>query len=150
MGVEIEGIYQANAWQVYGNAGWNSSKQTVPLVDPDAYSAYPDLIINAGFTYHVKKAMSVTINNLIYDGFASVDPGDVIAPSYVDEGALSTLFRTDLSVNWTPHMVTADCELYLTILDIFDREDVAASMSTVEYGDGTPGRKLIAGVRLGF
>jgi len=149
-GVEIEAIYRADAWQLYGNAGWNSSKETAPTVNPDASSAYPELTANAGITYHINRSWALTMHNLIYDGFKTFNPGEGIAPSYVDQGELSTLWRADIHVSVRPAQLSAETEIYFTVLDIFDRQDMAASMSPVEYGDGMPGRRLVIGARVAF
>jgi|GEM_PF-1553076 len=149
-GVEVEAIYQASSWQLYGNAAWNKSKQTEPSVNPNAYTAYPDVALNAGGTYHLNRNVALSLHNLVYDGFRSINRGPAIAPSYVDQGELSTFWRTDLHVSWRPTMRQADCELYLTILDLFDRQDVAASMNALEYSSEMPGRKLWLGARLAF
>ena len=149
-GVEIDAIYQSDVWQAYGNAAWNRSKQKIPLLDPNAFSTYPDIIVNAGLTYHLQQSVSFTINNLVYDGFKTVTPGLDVTPSYEDGGSLPTLWRTDLSVSWTPPRLPTDCEVYLTLLDVFDRQDVAASMTALEYGNSTPGLKLLAGVSVQF
>jgi outer membrane receptor protein involved in Fe transport len=149
-GVEVETIYQGRACQAYANVSWNGSKQTAPTLDRSAYSAYPDLAANAGITYHVNSALAMAMHNVVYDGFKTINPGTAVAPSYVDNGPLPTLWRTDVQVSWAPPKMGNIGEIYLIVRDLFDRQDMSASMTPLEYGSGMPGRRLVLGARMAF
>ncbi len=150
VGVELEAVYQSDSWQLYANTSWNESEQTLPVPETDSYSSYPDLIVNAGASYSPAREWFFSLNNVVYDGFETVYPGVEISPSYQTLGELPTLWRTDFHVRWAPKSEGLDYQLYLTVLDLFDRQDTAASMVPVEGGAGTPGRKVSVGMSVAF
>jgi iron complex outermembrane receptor protein len=149
-GFELNASVKIPQWELSGNVAYNEVKQTEPIRNEAIYDAYPDWILNLGVKYYPTDALHFVLYNMVQKGRETLNPGPVIAPSYPDSGALSTLWRTDFHVNWKPETPRGDLELYLTILDLFDREDMKSAMNPAEKGHGTPGRRFTAGVRFGF
>ncbi len=148
-GIELDGSYRIEKWELFGNLSYNQSKQTGPIEIEEIFSAYPDYILNFGITYQPVPEWTITLNQLVHEGRETlVVP--LTSPSYENTGPLPTRARTDLHLGWQPWGPEKDHELYFYVRDLFDNADIQSSMSPVENGNGTAGRQFALGLRLGF
>ena len=147
-GVEFEARARFERWSIETNLAWNSARATGEVSVSDVFRAYPDWILNLGIDYQINARWSSTLYNTFHQGRDTLNPTEVVAPSYPDREPLSPLLRSDLHLNWQPTDRDFSPEFYLNILDILGRADQQSSIGTVETGRSTPGRKIILGARV--
>lgn len=89
-------------------------------------------------TYQSKIKDSITIDGSSDPDFILEYQNNVAAESY------------GVEVSWAPPKMGNIGEIYLIVRDLFDRQDMSASMTPLEYGSGMPGRRLVLGARMAF
>lgn len=141
-GVELEGSYAINSWLISGNASYNETENREPTSSD--ITAYPNLIANFAVRYQFNPSLHFELNHMLQHGRKTIN--DASALSYENE-SLSDLNRTDLFSSW---QIIPSTELYCTVKDVFNRADTKTDINFRERGKGTPGRKLIVGIKAVF
>ncbi len=140
-GVELEGQYLINQFNLQGGLSWVTSESVSENLD---YVAFPEYIINLDVHFTaLPETLTFSLFNRLH---LNADSGPV-RNNIQHPAPLEDYFRTDLSVSGK---VNKQLDYFFHIRNIFDQNNQLPSIWNAEGGIGQPGININGGVKMVF